>query len=148
MELHKLTKINKRSAKRIGRGYGSGKAKTSGRGTKGTKARGSVPLYFEGGALPLIKRLPVLRGKGRNKSFKQKPFEVNLSELNNLPKNTIVDISVLLKNNIVEKDAEKRGVKILGNGEISKALTFKVPATIGARKKIEEAGGEVVSNNK
>ena len=69
MNLNQLPKIKKTSKKRLGQGHGSGKVKTSGRGTKGQKARNKVPMYFEGGALPLIKRLPYRRGKGRNKSF-------------------------------------------------------------------------------
>lgn len=72
MNIHSLPKIVKRSKKRLGRGHGSGKVKTSGRGTKGQKARGKLPLGFEGGQTPLVKRLPYLRGKGRNKPRKRR----------------------------------------------------------------------------
>lgn len=70
MNLSQLPKIVHRSKKRIGRGHGSGKVKTAGRGSKGQKARGKIPAGFEGGQLPLIKRLPLLRGKGKNISRK------------------------------------------------------------------------------
>ena len=79
MKLSNLHPIVRRPKKRIGRGHGSGKVKTSGRGTKGQKARDSVPLGFEGGQLSLIKRLPLLRGKGRNASMKVKAFAVALT---------------------------------------------------------------------
>ena len=69
MELNKLAKTTVKTKKRLGQGHGSGRVKTSGRGTKGQKARGKIPLRFEGGALPLIKRMPFHRGKGKNKGF-------------------------------------------------------------------------------
>ena len=69
MKLENLTKVTDRKKKRLGQGHGSGRGKTGGRGTKGQKARGKVSLTFEGGALPLIKRLPFHRGKGKNKVF-------------------------------------------------------------------------------
>ncbi len=72
MKLSALSSITKRTKKRIGRGHGSGKVKTSGRGTKGQNARNSRPQGFEGGQLALIKRLPLLRGKDRNGSRKTK----------------------------------------------------------------------------
>ncbi len=142
--LNSLSKSTTKGPKRLGRGHGSGKVKTSGRGTKGSKARGSVPIFFEGGGLPLIKRLPVLRGKARNKGFKVKPIEVDLEELEIFAKGTVVDIKALVTNNILEKNMEKYGAKVLGNGDITKALKVKVLVTKGARAKIEKAGGEVL----
>ena len=87
MKLDQLPKITTKKKKRLGRGYGSGKGgHTVGRGAKGQKARGKVKLGFEGGQLPLIKRLPLKRGKGKFKSFKKKPLVVNVRFLNLLPK--------------------------------------------------------------
>ena len=145
MNLSNLQKIKTKSKKRVGLGHGSGRGKTSGRGTKGLKARGNVPLDFEGGALPLIKRLPFLRGKGKNKSLQQKPFIINVSALNMLPKNTTVDIETLAKHRLVIlSEAKQIGVKILGDGELAVALTVKVPTSKGAAEKIRKAGGSVL----
>ena len=144
MALNKLKKIKKSSKKRLGQGHGSGRGKTAGRGTKGQKARGKVPLYFEGGALPLIKRLPFRRGKGKNKVFKKKPMIVNIKVLSLLKKDSIVDIETLIKNKIVdEKDAKMYGVKILGEGDLKIPLTVKLPISKGAASKIKKAGGHV-----
>ena len=143
---NKLPKIKNRSAKRIGRGPGSGKGKTSGRGTKGQNARGKLPLvhsHFEGGQRPLIKRLPYKRGKG-NPKVSKKLTAVNLNELNKLIKNQVVDIDLLIKNQILKKeDAKKYGAKILGNGEIKIPLTINLPISKKAAEKIKKAGGKV-----
>lgn len=142
MNLHTLPKITESSKKRLGRGHGSGRGKTSGRGTKGQKARGRIPLEFEGGALRLIKRLPFRRGKGKNRVFKKKPLVIGLSALNLLPQKSIVDIETLVKHKIIdERDAKMYGVKILGNGDLSVSLTIKLPTSNSAKKKIEKAGG-------
>lgn len=144
MNLHSLEKIKAKSKKRVGLGHGSGRGKTSGRGQKGLKARGRVPLDFEGGALPLIKRLPFLRGKGRNNSLQHKPVVINVSALNGLSKGSVVDVEALIKNKIVPaEDAKAYGVKILGDGELGVSLTVKVSASKGATTKIEKAGGKV-----
>lgn len=144
MNLSNLPKITEKGKKRLGRGHGSGRAKTSGRGTKGQKARGKIPLFFEGGALPLIKRLPFRRGKGKNKPLKKSCMVVNVKVLQVLPDNSVVDLVCLIKNKIVaEDDAKRFGVKILGEGNLSKSLIIKLPISSGARKKIEKAGGRV-----
>lgn len=144
MKLESLPKIVAKDKRRVGRGHGSGRGKTAGRGTKGQKARGKIPARFEGGALPLIKRLPFRRGRGRNKVFKKKPIVINVKVLNILPKNTVVDLQALIDKHIVEeKDARYYGVKILGDGEISVPLKIKLPCSKGAKKKIETAGGHV-----
>jgi large subunit ribosomal protein L15 len=140
MELQALTE---KSKKRVGRGHGSGRVKTSGRGTKGQKARGKVKLHFEGGALPLIKRLPFHRGKGRNNVFLRQPIVVNVGFLEVLSDKTIVDVKTLIEHKIVSSDAQVYGVKILGDGELSKALTIKLAVSKGALAKIEKAGGKV-----
>lgn len=144
MGLNNLVKIKKNGKKRLGQGHGSGKVKTAGRGTKGQKARNKVPLYFEGGALPLIKRIPYSRGKGRNKKVSKKPLGVNVKYLNKLSKNQTVDLEALIKARIVDADSAKEfGVKILGDGDLSQSLIVKLPASKGAVKKIEKAGGRV-----
>ena len=144
MSLDKLKKIKKSGKKRLGQGHGSGRGKTAGRGTKGQKAKGKISLSFEGGALPLIKRLPFRRGKGKNKVFKKKPMIVNIKVLNLLKKDSIVDIETLIKNRIVdEKDAKMYGVKILGEGDLKIPLTIKLPISKGAGSKIKKAGGKV-----
>lgn len=145
-KLDNLQKIITKPKRRLGQGYGSNKAKTSGRGTKGQKARTKIPLSFEGGALPLIKRLPLLRGKGRNRSLKKDMYGVNVQLLDTLPAKTVVDVEVLVKYNIISKDNMKKssGVKILGKGDISKALTIKLPISKGAREKIESVGGSII----
>ena len=144
MALHKLKKIKKMSKKRLGQGHGSGRGKTAGRGTKGQKARGKISLTFEGGALPLIKRLPFRRGKGKNKVFKKKPMIVNIKVLDLLKKDSVVDLQTLIKNKIVdEKDAKMYGVKILGEGDLRIPLTIKLPISKGAANKIKKAGGRV-----
>lgn len=144
MQLDSLTKTTQRGKKRLGQGHGSGRVKTSGRGTKGQNARSSRALSFEGGALPLIKRLPFRRGKGRNKVFKKKPMVVNVSALALLKKDSVVDMDALIKNRIVkEDDAKMYGVKILGDGELNVSLIVKLSVSKGARKKIEKAGGKI-----
>ncbi len=144
MSLDKLVKIKKTKKRRLGQGHGSGRVKTSGRGTKGQKARGKISLSFEGGALPLIKRLPFTRGKGRNKRYSDKMLIVNIKYLNNLPKNQSVDLESLIKYKIVkEDDARRFGVKILGEGQLNQSLIVKLPTSKSAAKKIEKAGGKV-----
>lgn len=143
MELNKLPKITKRSKKRLGRGLGGGRGKTSGRGTKGQRARGKIKLGYEGGQLPLIKRLPFLRGKSRNISLKHKPVIINVKFLNLLPAKTEVDIKTLVKYGILKEEAVGFGVKILGEGDLTKSLIVKLPSSKGARKKIEAAGGKI-----
>lgn len=144
MELSKLQKITDKRLKRVGRGHGSGRSKTSGRGTKGQKARRDIPLHFEGGALPLIKRLPFLKGKGKNFKVSTKPLVVNFKYLNLLPKDSIVNLETLVKYKIVKEDDAKRyGVKILGDGELSHSLTIKLPISKSAAKKVLKAKGTI-----
>jgi large subunit ribosomal protein L15 len=128
--------------KRLGRGHGSGKVKTSGRGTKGQKARGTIPIGFEGGQLPLIKRLPMLRGKGKNKTRKGKAFPVRTDALDRLPKGTEVTVESLIKFNIIAQNVAK--VKIVAGGDLKAQLDVKVPVTRPAKTAIENAGGTVL----
>lgn len=143
MELSNLPRITQKESRRVGRGHGSGRGKTAGRGTKGQKSRKNIPLAFEGGALPLVKRLPFLRGRGRNKVFKPHPIAINISSLNKFSKKTTIDIDTLIKYGIVRDAARKQGVKILSDGDLSVPLIVKLPVSASARKKIEKAGGTV-----
>ncbi|KKP79838.1 MAG: 50S ribosomal protein L15 [Candidatus Levybacteria bacterium GW2011_GWB1_35_5] len=144
MNLHSLTKIKGKAKRRLGQGHGSGRVKTSGRGTKGQNARSKRSLSFEGGALPLIKRLPFRRGKDRNHSYKNTPVIVNIKALELLKAGTVVDIKALVSAKIVsEKDAMQYGVKILGDGKLTKSYTIKLPISKKAADKIKKAGGSV-----
>lgn len=145
MNLSSLTKVTTRKKRRLGQGHGSGRSKTAGRGTKGQKARGKIPLAFEGGAISLIKRLPFRRGKGKNKVFQEKPIIINVKALNLLPKESTVDIQALVKHGLIEEqEAKTYGVKILGDGELRIPLTVKLPVSKGAEQKIKKAKGTVV----
>ncbi len=145
MNLNNLVTIIRRKKRRLGQGYGSGRGKTAGRGTKGQKARGMVSISFEGGGVSLIKRLPFMRGKGRFKPVREKPIILNLDALNSLKKNSKVDIKTLIGNNMVDKDrAKANGVKILGRGKINIPLDVNLPVSKSAALKIEKAGGKIL----
>jgi large subunit ribosomal protein L15 len=141
MKLSTLQSLTKRTKKRIGRGHGSGKVKTSGRGTKGQNARNSRPQGFEGGQLALIKRLPLLRGKDRNGSQKTKAYPLSVEKLAELPKGTIVSLATLVKYHMISAGVKR--VKLLGKGKLTNALTVAVPCSKSARQTIEKAGGTV-----
>lgn len=126
--------------KRVGRGNGSGHGKTAGRGMKGQGSRSGSSMRpgFEGGQLPLIRRLPK-RGFN-NAQFRTSYLPVNLSDLERFEDGTTVDETVLKEAGLANGRAD--GVKILGRGELSKKLTVKAHAFSGAaRKRIEELGG-------
>ena len=129
-----------RSAFRKGRGNGSGNGKTGGRGHKGQKARsgGKVRIGFEGGQMPLARRIPK---RGFNNIF-AKPLEiVNVSALNKFEDGATVNVCDLLEKGILSKC--EYGVKILGNGSVSKKLTVRATAfSASAKEKIEAAGGK------
>ena len=144
MQIHNLQSTTEKKLRRLGRGHGSGRGKTAGRGTKGQKARGKVPAAFEGGALPLVKRLPFLRGRGRNKASKVRPVAISVGQLLALPSKSTVDIDTLIKYKIVTSHAKKSGVKILSGGEIKSSFNVKVPISASAKKMIEKAGGTVL----
>lgn len=132
---------SKHARTRVGRGTGSGLGKTSGRGHKGQKARsgGGVRLGFEGGQMPLYRRLPK-RGF-TNAMFKKEIVNLNLSDLEVFENGAVVTTDALVEAGLI-KDA-KDGVKVLANGEITKALTVEVACTKSAAAKIAEAGGKV-----
>jgi len=151
MKLEQLSKTTIKSKKRVGRGYGSGKGgHTVGRGAKGDKARGKVGLAFEGTKVKksLIKRLPLQRGKGKLKPFKNKSLVVNLYCLNLFKKDTKIDLDSLIKAGVVaEKQARAFGVKILGDGELKVALEVNLPCSKPAMEKIKKAGGQVLKSS-
>jgi len=144
MELNSLPKLKgkTRKAKRIGRGYGSGKGgHTVGKGQKGQKVRGKIKLGFEGGQLPLHKRLPHKRGFKR--AFRDEVAILNVGDLNHWDTETTVSPSTLLEKGLVDR-IPKGGVKILGDGEVEKKLTVQgVKLSEAAREKILKAGGEI-----
>ena len=129
-----------KETKRKGRGAGTGNGKTAGRGHKGQKARsgGGVRVGFEGGQMPLARRLPK---RGFNNIF-AKPLEaVNVSALEKFENGAVVDAAALLEAGVLSKCTY--GVKILGNGELAKKLTVKASAfSESAKAKIEAAGGK------
>ncbi len=134
---------SKKSKKRVGRGTGSGSGKTSGRGMKGQSARsgGAKGPYFEGGQLPISKRLPHKRGF--NNIFKIQYTVINLDRLAEFPENTRVDPEALVGAGIIR--SARRPIKVLGQGEIGHALTVVAHKfSASARSKIESAGGSVV----
>lgn len=145
VELFNLPKITKKKKKRVGRGLGSGKGAKSTRGTtRHQKAREKIRLGFEGGQNPIIKKFPLLRGKGRNKGKKEKPIVLKVSQLNKIPPDTKVDEEVLKKFGLIEKKSKKVKVKVIDGGELKIPLIVKLKVTASARKKIEAAGGRVI----
>jgi len=130
---------------RVGRGQGSGLGKTAGRGTKGQQARAGYgkTLGFEGGQVPLRRRLPK---RGFTNIFAKDYTEVNVGQLSAFPAGTEVDAKVLKDSGVISRIG-RDGVKVLGNGEISAALTVRAARfTSGAKAKIEAAGGTAAEN--
>jgi len=132
----------RQTAYRKGRGVGSGNGKTAGRGHKGQNARagGGVRPGFEGGQMPIYRRLPK-RGFN-NKRFAAQYVEINVSDLERFDDGAIIDAEVLKSSGIISLPKVNDGIKILGNGDLTKKLTVKANAfTAGAKEKIEKAGG-------
>ena len=145
MKLHELRapKGAKHGRKRVGRGISAGQGKTAGRGTKGQGARsgGGKGPYFEGGQLPLVRRLPQRRGFTNIWRVEYKP--VNVGRLNRFPAGTEVDPELLVEAGIIRSLRER--VKILGDGEIEHPLVVRAHRfSASARRMIEEAGGTAV----
>lgn len=123
---------------RVGRGESSGNGKTAGRGQKGQKARGKVRLGFEGGQMPLFRRMPKRGFKNINRV---EYAVVNIEKLNKFEDGTEVTPTLLVESGIVKN--EKDGIKILGNGELKKKLTVKANKfSASAKSAIEAAGGQ------
>lgn len=137
-ELHPAVGASK-DAKRKGRGAGSGNGKTAGYGHKGQKARsGAKKSGFEGGQMPLQRRLPK---RGFNNIFATVYATVKLCDLDKFETGSVVDANALIEKGIIKKSLD--GVKVLGNGKLTKALTVKVTAYSAAAKDgIEKAGGK------
>jgi len=143
MKLHELkpAKGSTHKTKRVGRGVGSGWGKTAGRGNKGLKARsgGGVRPGFEGGQMPLHRRLPK---RGFTNIFKKVMAVVNVSDLSRFESGAVVDPASLVRSGLVK--GQNDGIKLLGRGDIDISLTVKLNAVSrSAKAKIEAAGGTV-----
>ena len=141
MKLHTMSsKAPRQNRNRVGRGPGSGNGKTSGRGQKGQNSRsgGGVRLGFKGGQTPLARRLP----KRGFTNFNRKEYAiVNVETLNRFEEGTTVNVALLLEKGIIKK--ELSGLKVLGNGELTKKLTVEaVKFSKSAKEAIEKAGGK------
>ena len=142
MRLHELKKPegSTKAPKRIGRGQGTGQGTTAGRGMNGQNSRsgGGVRLGFEGGQMPLYRRLPK---RGFNNKWAKEYAEINVKDLNKFDDGDTVDAAALMEKGIVKKVLD--GVKVLGNGELEKKLTVKAAKfSKSAAEKIEKAGGK------
>ena len=142
MELHDLVSVkgSKKKSRRIGRGHGSGWGKTAGRGHKGQNARsgGGVRPGFEGGQMPLQRRIPK---RGFNNIFAKKVVAINVEELEKFGAGSVIDANELINMGLVKRKFDK--IKILGNGEITKSFTVKAHLfSKSAIEKIESAGGK------
>ncbi len=136
--LSRLPKTVAKSKKRVGRGLGSGRGAKSGRGiTRHQRAREAIPLHFEGGQGRMVKRFPLLRGKGRNKSIKTKPIIVTLSQLDVFSTGEKVTVDALIKKNIVNKKALITGVKLLKSGKLTKKLIVEIAMSKSAKQAVE-----------
>ena len=142
MQIHELVPAldSTQARTRVGRGPGSGNGKTAGKGHKGQKARsgGGVRIGFEGGQMPLARRIPK---RGFNNIFATTYATVNVGDLNKFADGTVVDAELLFASGLVKKVCD--GVKILGEGELTAKLTVKAAKfTKTAAEKIEKAGGK------
>ncbi|MBP2655351.1 MAG: ribosomal protein [Firmicutes bacterium] len=143
MKLHELAPApgSKKKSTRVGRGLGSGLGKTSGKGHKGQNARagGGVRPGFEGGQMPIYRRLPK---RGFYNKFAKEYTEVNIRELNRFDNGTVVDPVLLVEAGVIKNVRD--GIRILGCGELEKSLTVKANGfSKSAADKIEAAGGKV-----
>jgi len=143
MKLHELTPSegSRHSIKRLGRGTSSGQGKTAGRGTKGQLARqgGKTRLGFEGGQMPLFRRMPK---RGFNNINRKEYAVVNLGDLNRFDDGTEVNSALLVEAGLVKN--ERDGIKLLGNGQLDKKLSIKVAkASKAAQDAVVAAGGSI-----
>ncbi len=143
MKLNQLSpaKGSKRAGKRVGRGKGTGLGRTAGRGEKGLRSRsgGGTPPGYEGGQMPLQRRIPK---RGFHNPFRKEFAIVNVRDLNRFADGTVVDVDALRAAGIVKN--VKDGVKLLGEGEVTRSLTVKVhKASTEAARKVAAAGGTV-----
>lgn len=141
MKLYELTKLKAKPKKILGRGIGSGKGKTAGRGTKGQKARGKIPISFAGD-LALYRKLPLKRGQG-NPRGSDHPKIISLKDLSIFKAKSVVDTLELLKAQLITAKEARRGVKVLGTGEVTRPLIIRLPVSQSAKAKIAAKGGKV-----
>ena len=146
MKIHELSPApgSVKDVKRVGRGHGSGNGKTAGKGHKGQHARAGRGIRpgFEGGQMPLQRRLPK---RGFNNIFASEYAVINVASLNAFENGDVVDAAALKAKGIIKKELD--GVKVLANGTLTKKLTVKVAAvSASAKAKIEAAGGSVEVN--
>ena len=142
MKIHELGAVagSTKEVKRIGRGHGSGNGKTAGKGHKGQKARAGrgQRFGFEGGQMPLQRRVPK---RGFNNIFASEFTSINVCALNVFEDGAVVDATALIEKGVIKKELD--GVKILGSGELTKKLTVKATVfSAAAKEKIEAAGGK------
>lgn len=142
MKIHELKAVegSTKEVKRIGRGHGSGNGKTAGKGHKGQKARAGrgQRFGFEGGQMPLQRRVPK---RGFNNIFASEFATVNVAALNVFEDGAVVDAAALIEKGIIKKEYD--GLKVLGNGELTKKITVKAVAfSAAAKDKIVAAGGK------
>jgi large subunit ribosomal protein L15 len=144
-ELNQLPRIKTKSKKRLGRGYGSGKGKYSTRGQKGQKAKTKSKILFEGGQILLSTRLPMLRGKNKNKPVGEKPLILNvgdLEKLSTIKKGAIINGKTLTQVGLIRLEKPTQTIKLLGRGKLTKSLKVEIPASKKAVNKVKQAGGE------
>ena len=146
VKLHDLKPAEgaKKNRKRVGRGIAAGQGKTAGRGTKGQKARsgGSLPPYFEGGQLPLVRKLPFARGVGFRDPWRVRFVPVNVDRLDMFEEGDVVSPASLVEKGIIKRADDL--VVILGRGELDRSLIVRAHRfSASARAKIESAGGEI-----
>lgn len=140
--LNNLTSIISRSSKRLGRGFGSGKGgHTSSRGMKGQRSRvgSKIPLWFEGGQLPLTKRLPMLRGKGRFNVLTL-TAEITLTDLEKMEAE-VINLETLKLEKVISPRFGK--AKLINTGSLTRKVTVEIPVSASSKKAIENAGGSV-----
>lgn len=142
--LSQLEKTVQKRSKRLGRGIGSGRGSKSGRGTtRHQTAREKVPLHFEGGQARMVKKYPLLRGKGKNKSVREETIEIRSSQLNIFNDgDTVSTESLVMKGMITERNSTRK-IKVILRGDITKKLTVAIPVTAGVKQAIEKLGGTV-----
>jgi len=141
--LSQLPQTVAKRKKRLGRGLGSGRGAKSGRGTtRHQTARKSMPIDFEGGQGRMVKRFPLLRGKGKNKSKREKSITVNARILARFPDNAVVDRKAIIRAGI-SGPIKKAKVKLVGSVKLTKKLVIKLPVSHSLKKTIEAAGGRV-----
>ncbi|MGD8880437.1 MAG: 50S ribosomal protein L15 [Desulfobacterales bacterium] len=143
MKLHELSppSRSRKMSRRLGRGIGTGRGKTAGRGTKGYNSRsgGGVRPGYEGGQMPIQRRLPK---RGFTNIFRKKIAVINIRDLLTFKSGSLVDEAALIKAGLIK--GKKDGIKLLGQGEIDLALNVKLShVSKGAKEKIEAAGGSV-----